>query len=111
MDSVRVLIVSDSSMFGHGLQSLLISQAEVEILGGGTNINQAIEQIETLRPDVVIWGDSGMKRDSGWEEILLTAKPGLKIISLSLQNNEIVIYQSVRKMAQDLQDLIEAVKI
>jgi hypothetical protein len=41
---------------------------------------------------------------------LVKATPGIKIIGLSLQSNNIIIYQSARKVIGDIQDLITAIK-
>lgn len=111
MEQSRVFVVSDSLMFGDGLASLLISEADVEVIGEETDINRAIEQIETLKPDVIIWGNTGTKREAQQEEIrLLRATRGIKFIRLTLQSNEMIVYQSARKMIRNLQDLVTAIK-
>lgn len=111
MDSVRVFVVSDSLMFSGGLKSLLSQDPEVEIIGEETEVNRAVNQLQTLQPDVVIWGSSGMNPALVQEEIrLVKAAPGVKIIGLSLQNNNIVVYQSARQIIGDIQDLIKAIK-
>lgn len=110
MDTIRVFIVSDFSMFKSGLKNLL-ADAHVEIIGEETNLDRASDQIEALRPDVIIWGHNSKGSTSLGEAIhFLEAKPGLKIIDLSLHNNDIVIYQSARKTAEDVPDLVTAVE-
>jgi DNA-binding NarL/FixJ family response regulator len=111
MDSVRVFVVSDSLMFSGGLKSLLSRDPDVEIIGEEKEVNRAVQQINTLQPDVIIWGNSGMNPALVQEEVrLVKATPGIKIIGLSLQSNNIVIYQSARKVVGDIQDLITAIK-
>lgn len=111
MDAVRVFVVSDSLMFSGALKSLLSEDPGVEIIGEETEVNRAVKQVKTLQPDVIIWGNSGMNPALAQEEIhLVKAMSGMKIIGLSLQNNNIVVYQSARKIIGDIQDLVLAIK-
>lgn len=111
MDAVRVFVVSDSLMFSGALKSLLSEDPGVEIIGEETEVNRAVKQVKTLQPDVIIWSNSGMNPALAQEEIhLVKAMPGMKIIGLSLQNNNIVVYQSARKIIGDIQDLVLAIK-
>jgi DNA-binding NarL/FixJ family response regulator len=97
-------------MFSHGLRSLLTCQAEVEIIGEESNIDQAILQMEALGPDVIIISDSGRMDDFALEEMrLLKTKPGIKVIGLSLQNNDLFIYHSARVEVTGEKDLITAI--
>lgn len=64
-----------------------------------------------MKPDVIIWGhNNGSKTSLGEAIHFLEAKPGLKIIDLSLHSNEFVVYQSARKIAQGAPDLVTAVE-
>lgn len=86
----------------------------MEIISQDTNFNLAIDQIEKLKPDVIIWVNTGLKQDAAGEETyLLQAVPDIKIVSLNFQNNDITIHQGARKtmrVAQGVQDLITAIK-
>lgn len=112
MSRVRVFIVSDSLTFSDGLKSLLTP--EVEIVGQEIDVPQAIARIKALKPEVIIWANTGMKPSALFEETaLLEATPLIRTISLTLQNNVIVIRHLGRKtvrVAHDTQDLIEAIK-
>lgn len=110
MDSIRVFIVSDFLLFSGGLKSLL-ADGHIEIVGEEMDLERAGHQIAALKPDVIIWGHNSRGSTSLGEAIhFLEAKPGLKIIDLSLHNNDIVIYQSARKLAEDVPDLVTAVE-
>lgn len=110
MDNIHVFIVSDVLMFSGGLKSLL-SDCNVEVVGEETDLDQAADQIENLKPDVIIWGHNNGSSSSLGEAIhFLETKPGLKIIDLSLCSNEFVIYQSAKKVAQDTPDLVTVVE-
>jgi chemotaxis response regulator CheB len=112
MGRIRVFIVSDSLTFSDGLKSLLTTDAK--IIGQEVDTGQAIARIKALKPEVVIWANTGMKPDALLEETqLLEATPLIRTVSLNLQNNVIVIHHLGRKrvrVAHDTQDLIEAVK-
>lgn len=112
MGKVRVFIVSDSLTFSEGLKSLLT--AEVKIIGQETDTDQAIPRIKVLKPDVIIWANTGMQPDALADETrLLDATPLIRTVSLSLQNNVIVIRYLGKKrvrIAHKSQDLVEAVK-
>lgn len=98
MGPVRIFIVTDSLTFSNGLKSLLLSEPKMEIISQETNVNRAIDQIEKLKPDVIIWANTGMKRDAVKEEMhLLQATPDVKTVSLNLQNNNITIHQAARR--------------
>lgn len=110
MGKIHVYIVSDILMFSSGLKSLL-SGGNIEVVGEETDLDQASQQIENLKPDVIIWGHTNGSKTSLGEAIhFLESKPGLKIIDLSLHSNEFVVYQSARKVAQGTPDLVTAVE-
>ncbi|MCL4297765.1 MAG: hypothetical protein KJ077_18635 [Anaerolineae bacterium] len=112
MGRVRVFIVSDSLTFSDGLKSLLTP--DVEIVGQEIDATQAIARIKALKPEVIIWANTGLNSSAPLEETtLLEAVPLIRMISLTLQNNVIVIRHLGRKtvrVAHDPQDLIEAIK-
>ncbi len=112
MGRIRVFIVSDSLTFSDGLKNLLTP--DIKIVGQEIDVTQAIARIKALKPEVIIWANTGMKSSALLEETaLLEATPLIRTISLSLQNNVIVIRHLGRKtvrVAQDTQDLIEAIK-
>ncbi len=50
---IRVLIVDDSALMRRALTSLLASDPEIEVVGTARDGRAAIEQVATLRPDVI----------------------------------------------------------
>lgn len=50
---IRVLIVDDSALMRRALTALLISDPEIEVVGTAADGRAAIEQVVTLRPDVI----------------------------------------------------------
>ncbi|MDH4208822.1 MAG: hypothetical protein OEV76_08105, partial [Anaerolineae bacterium] len=53
----RVLIVSDRSLFGEGIEGLLCQEQGLEIVGWETDAGQVLERIKEAAPDVVILAD------------------------------------------------------
>jgi DNA-binding NarL/FixJ family response regulator len=103
----RIFVISDHLMFGQGLESLLRQEAELDIIGQETDFSQAIERIKELQPDVVILDsdDAAPKVAS-----ILGASSGVKIISLSLQDNNLYVYQARQRVTKDVIDLLEAIE-
>lgn len=51
---IRLLLVDDQLIIRQGLRSLLEAKPDLEVVGEAENGQQAIDQIETLQPDVVL---------------------------------------------------------
>ena len=51
---IRVLLVDDQNIVREGLSSLLQAQPDLEIVGEAENGKVAVEQAQTLQPDVVL---------------------------------------------------------
>ncbi|HBB34176.1 MAG TPA: DNA-binding response regulator [Cyanobacteria bacterium UBA8803] len=51
---IRLLLVDDQMIIRQGLRSLLEAKPDLEVVGEAENGQQAITQVETLQPDVVL---------------------------------------------------------
>lgn len=51
---IRLLLVDDQLIIRQGLRSLLEAKPDLEVVGEAENGQQAIAQVETLQPDVVL---------------------------------------------------------
>ncbi|MEL7068799.1 MAG: response regulator transcription factor [Cyanobacteria bacterium J06581_3] len=51
---IRVLLVDDQTLGRQGFKVLLEAHADIQVVGEAQNGKQAIEQVETLRPDLVL---------------------------------------------------------
>jgi DNA-binding NarL/FixJ family response regulator len=87
-------------MFQHGLKNLLTQQEKIEIVGVTASPDQAIEQVKSLQPDVVILDSTNMPGDPlASLKRIFRACPDIKVICLSLYNNQVAIYQVIRRRA------------
>lgn len=84
----RVLIVDDHPMVAEGIQSILESYDDIDVVGTLSNGREAIDQFDTLDPDVVLM-DLNMPEIGGLTatEIVLERRPGTRIVILSMHDN------------------------
>ena len=65
---LRVLVVEDEPLGKERLLDLLSEQSDVEVVGTAENGEEAVEQIRSLRPDLVFL-DVQMPRKSGLDVV------------------------------------------
>ena len=84
MNKIRVAIVDDHTIFRMGLKSLLGTQPEIEVVADIGDGKSAVQEIPTLRPDVVIM-DLVMPGMDGIEATrrLQQEAPGTKVLALT----------------------------
>ena len=87
-DPVKVLIVDDHPMVAEGIQSILESYDDIEVVGSLTDGQDAVEQMGRLAPDVVLM-DLNMPKLGGLSatEIILEQHPGTRILILSMHDS------------------------
>jgi DNA-binding NarL/FixJ family response regulator len=108
----RVFILSSHALFSQGVESLLRQQPGLEIVGRETDVDQAIERIQELRPDVVIYDNNEPEVDFRPVVMrILREGLGTKVIGLNLHDNTICIYRGEQRVIKGLQDLVEAIKV
>ena len=59
MSKIRVLLTDDHTLFRQGIHTLLAEESDIDVVGEAANGTESVEQIGTLRPDVVLM-DIGM---------------------------------------------------
>ncbi|NNK16603.1 MAG: response regulator transcription factor [Sulfitobacter sp.] len=87
-EPTRIVIVDDHPMVAEGIQSILESYDDIEVVGTLSNGREAIEQLDALNPDVVLM-DLNMPEIGGLTatEIVLERRPGTRIVILSMHDN------------------------
>ncbi len=81
----RLLIVDDHTLFREGLQAIFLSVDDIEVVGEAASGEDAIQQAETLKPDVILM-DIQMGDVNGIEasKRILEILPETKIIMLTM---------------------------
>ena len=90
MESIRVLIADDQSLFLESLSTFLHNYAEdIEVVGLAKNGAEALEKADTLSPDIVLM-DVHMPVMDGVEATgrLIESHPDLKILILSTYDED-----------------------
>ena len=107
---VRVYILSDKDLFGQGVMRLLKSESEIEIVGKGAEADQAIEDIERLRPDTVIVESNNLAQDSiSTVARILRTNATLKVVCLNLKDNKLHVFHGEQREARCVEDLVDAI--
>ena len=107
MNQCRVLIVSAHPLFAEGVRRLLNGQAGVQVVGV-LSPEEAVVSLLSFRPDVVIV-DAGNGAQAAFAR-MLRENPGVKFISLTLDNNDINIYYQRHKQSTGVEALMEAIQ-
>jgi DNA-binding NarL/FixJ family response regulator len=108
---VRVLVLSDESVLSFGVERLLRREATLEIVACVATADEALGRIQTLQPNVVILTPARQQGEStlAWLRILRDM-PGIRLITLDLQDSAIGIYQGMTQPVQDVADLLDAIR-
>ncbi|MCT4577304.1 MULTISPECIES: response regulator transcription factor [Donghicola] len=85
---IRLLIVDDHPMVADGIEAILEGYDDIEVVGVLCNGQEAIDQVETLNPDVILL-DLNMPGVGGLTatEIILERRPETRILILSMHDS------------------------
>ncbi|GHG79932.1 response regulator transcription factor [Pseudodonghicola xiamenensis] len=85
---VRILIVDDHPMVVEGLEAILESYDDIEVVGALCDGQEAVDRAQALAPDVILM-DLNMPRLGGLSatEMLLERAPNARILILSMHNS------------------------
>lgn len=107
---MRVVVVSDKSIFGEGLMSLLAQCRELEVVGHVQDLDGVEADIELLRPEVLIVDcadDMGNRLPAllqylrhGWVE---------KIVEIRRQGSDVCIISGERQVVDEVSSLVDAI--
>src|ERR1700752_924464 len=86
---IRVLICNKHTLFREGIKALLEKGTPIEIVGEANTASDAIQQLERLRPDVVLM-DVATTDLTGFEatQRIKAIDPEVKVLILSLYEDE-----------------------
>jgi len=105
MTKRRVFILADRSLFSQGLDSLLRRSDTIEVVGIAGE-EEALDEIKALKPDVILIRVS--RADSGpILSRLLSEVPGVRVVSVNLDENIATVYTSQRFLVTRAEDFVE----
>ena len=93
----RVLLVDDQPLFRRAIATLIAEQPDFVVVGEATNGQEAIDQARALHPDLIVM-DVEMPVMNGVEavRILRDAMPAIKIIVLTVSEDEDYLFDAIR---------------
>jgi two-component system NarL family response regulator len=96
-EAIRVLVADDHALYRRGLEMVLSTEPDIEIVGEAEDGAEAIRRAEELLPDVVLM-DIRMPRRSGIEACtaIKDVAPSTKILILTISDEESDLFQAVR---------------
>jgi two-component system response regulator NreC len=94
---IRVLLAEDHTIVRKGLRALLDDEADIEVVGEAEDGRKAVQQVQRLRPDVVLM-DITMPLLNGVEATrqIKAQHPEVEVLGLTRHENEEYIYQLLR---------------
>jgi len=101
MESIRVLIADDHTLFRDGLRALLASVPDIEVVGEASNGQEAMARAIEHQPDVILM-DIQMPDRNGIEATrqILRASPHIGIIVLTMFRDDDSIFAVMRAGAR-----------
>jgi DNA-binding NarL/FixJ family response regulator len=95
--NVRCLVVDDHALLRQGVRRLLEDQDGVEVIGEANNAADALEQVITLRPDVVLM-DIGMPGVSSFDvaRVIQAEYPATRVVFLTMHEDQDYVMQGLQ---------------
>jgi DNA-binding NarL/FixJ family response regulator len=96
-EPIRTLIVDDHALFRRGLEMVLDSEQDIELVGQASDGEEAVEKAGESLPDVVLM-DIRMPRSSGIEacRAMKEVVPSAKIVILTISDEEEDLFEAIR---------------
>ena len=94
---IRILVVDDHTLFRRGLTALLQRDAQFEVVGDAGDAGLAQRRAEALQPDLILL-DNHLPGVNGVDALpaLLGAAPGVRILMLTVSEDEQDLAQALR---------------
>ena len=96
-EPIRTMIVDDHALFRRGLEMVLDSEPDIELVGQASDGTEAVEKAAESLPDVVLM-DIRMPRSNGIEACreMKEAAPSAKIVILTISDEEEDLFEAIR---------------
>jgi DNA-binding NarL/FixJ family response regulator len=96
-EPIRTLIVDDHALFRRGLEIVLATESDIEIVGQAGDGAEAVDKASEFLPDVVLM-DVKMPRSSGLQacRAIKEVAPSAKIVILTMSDEEEDLFEAIR---------------
>ncbi|MGH8905561.1 MAG: response regulator [Egibacteraceae bacterium] len=96
-DAIRVIVADDHALFRRGLEMVLESEPDIEVVAEANDGNEVIALSEQHMPDLVLM-DVRMPGRSGIEatQLIKDAVPHTKILMLTISDEEEDLYDAIK---------------
>ncbi len=100
-DRIRILVVDDHTLFRRGLTALLARDEALQVVGDAGDASEAQRKAEALKPDLILL-DNHLPGVNGVDAVpaLLAAVPGVKVLMLTVSEDEADLAAALRGGAQ-----------
>ena len=106
----RIYILSRRTLFQQGIETLLLQEAKLKIVGQDAEPSTAVECIQKFNPDVIVLDLDDPEPDLSSPVLcVMREKAGIRIVGLSLKENKICVFQGEDKQVHQLEDLFNAI--
>lgn len=101
METLRILIAEDHPLFRKGMNSLLSSVTDFEVVGEASTGGEAVARAADLQPDVVLM-DLQMPEVNGIEATrrILRESPGVRVLVVTLFEDDDSVFMALRAGAR-----------
>ncbi len=107
---IRILLADDHSVVRQGFRAILASQPDMEVVAEAANGREAVEQAQSLQPDVVVM-DVAMPELNGIEATrrIQEEAPRARVLALSMHKDSVYVREILRAGARGylLKDAID----
>jgi DNA-binding NarL/FixJ family response regulator len=96
-EPIRTMIVDDHALFRRGLEMVLDSEPDIELVGEASDGAEAVKKAGETLPDVVLM-DIRMPRSSGIDacRAMKAVVPSAKIVMLTISDEEADLFEAIR---------------
>ena len=96
-EPIRTLIVDDHALFRRGLEIVLVTEPDIEVVGEASDGAEAVQKAGESLPDVVLM-DIKMPRSSGIEacRAIKDVAPSARIIILTMSDEEEDLFDAIK---------------
>jgi DNA-binding NarL/FixJ family response regulator len=96
-DPIRTMIVDDHALFRRGLEIVLVTENDIEVVGQASDGAEAVEKAGESLPDVVLM-DIKMPRSNGIEacRAMKDVAPSARIVILTMSDEEEDLFDAIK---------------